>query len=339
VDQGKDVPVCIEIDGRIPREIAVQAQANSSHGDGWNVLPARRTGGRNAQGRNVLRFEAVLKNVRDPLRYRVVAGSARSPTYEIAVRYPLAVQKFEVTLTPPSYTGVQASTLSGGNFTAIAGSNAQLRIMLDAPCTTAYLNTELAGHRGTDRQPRNRRIPLDIDQSTLTGQMHLESDLFYLIEALSPDGRCLPLKRYRVVVRQDQAPQVHFEQPDEMLEVHSLAELAMRVRVDDDFGLARAGIVFQVNDGQEQTLVLKQFGQAPEKDMQGESVAVQSQRIRQAILEKVLALEEHSLSPTESVTYYAFAEDNLPCGAHRTQTDLRFIDIRPFKRVYVVGGS
>ena len=51
-------------------------------------------------------------------------------------------------------------------------------------------------------------------------------------------------------------------------------------------------------------------------------------------LEEKLALETLDLTPTESVTYYAFVEDNFPGGSRRIETDLRFIDIRPFKRTY-----
>ncbi len=52
-----------------------------------------------------------------------------------------------------------------------------------------------------------------------------------------------------------------------------------------------------------------------------------------------MLLEEHELSPTQAITYYAFAEDNFPDGARRTETDLRFVDIREFKRFYKVGGT
>jgi len=53
----------------------------------------------------------------------------------------------------------------------------------------------------------------------------------------------------------------------------------------------------------------------------------------------MLLLEEHELTPTDSITYYAFAEDGFPDGPRRTVTDLRFIDVRPFKRIYKVGGT
>src|SRR5262249_48083893 len=39
-------------------------------------------------------------------------------------------------------------------------------------------------------------------------------------------------------------------------------------------------------------------------------------------------------SQQDSVMYYAFAEDIKPGQAQRTETDLRFIDIRPFRRNY-----
>ncbi len=118
-----------------------------------------------------------------------------------------------------------------------------------------------------------------------------------------------------------------FEQPDEALEVHPIAEVLNRIRVGDDFGLTKAGIVFQFNNGDEQTLILKDFraGARPIPDHCGTP--------GDALLEKLAA------SPTDSLTYYAFAEDNYPAGARRTETDLRYIDIRPFKREYKLADS
>ena len=53
----------------------------------------------------------------------------------------------------------------------------------------------------------------------------------------------------------------------------------------------------------------------------------------------MLLLEKLAASPTDSLTYYAFAEDNYPAGPKRTETDLRYIDIRPFKREYKMAES
>ena len=55
-----------------------------------------------------------------------------------------------------------------------------------------------------------------------------------------------------------------------------------------------------------------------------------------AALEKVLPLEFFELTQKDSVMYFAFAEDNRPDSPQRTETDMRFIDIRPFKRTYQI---
>ena len=137
----------------------------------------------------------------------------------------------------------------------------------------------------------------------------------------------LPKNRYRIDVLEDRPPRVAFEQPDEALEVHPIAEVLNRIRVGDDFGLTRAGIVFQFNDGDEQTLVVKDFTAEPAKAR------------TTAALQEMLLLEKLAASPTDSLTYYAFAEDNYPAGAKRTETDLRYLDIRPFKREYKLAES
>ena len=118
-----------------------------------------------------------------------------------------------------------------------------------------------------------------------------------------------------------------FEQPDEALEVHPIAEVLNRIRVGDDFGLTKAGIVFQFNNGDEQTLIVKDFTAEPAKAR------------TTAALQEMLLLEKLAASPTDSLTYYAFAEDNYPAGARRTETDLRYLDIRPFKREYKLAES
>jgi hypothetical protein len=132
---------------------------------------------------------------------------------------------------------------------------------------------------------------------------------------------------YKIEVLEDRAPRVAFEQPDEALEVHPIAEVLNRIRVGDDFGLTRAGIVFQFNNGEEQTLIVKDFTGEPAKNRTGAS------------LQEMLLLEKLAASPTDSLAYYAFAEDNYPGGARRTETDLRYLDIRPFKREYKLAES
>ncbi|MBI3861502.1 MAG: hypothetical protein HY290_06370, partial [Planctomycetia bacterium] len=121
---------------------------------------------------------------------------------------------------------------------------------------------------------------------------------------------------------------------NEALEVHTLAEVLMRLRARDDFGLTKAGIVFQVNNEEEHTLLKQDFEEAlAEAEKEAANGKLPPPRT-QAVLEKLLPLEHFELTARDSVTYYAFAEDNFPGGARRAESDLRFIDIRPFRRQY-----
>jgi hypothetical protein len=115
--------------------------------------------------------------------------------------------------------------------------------------------------------------------------------------------------------------------------VHTLAELPMRVRVRDDYGLTKAGVIFQVNNEQEIPLIAEDFATVAKAANEVEQTGHVSPTTQKA-LERILPLEHFELTQKDSVMYFAFAEDNLPDRPQRTETDMRFIDIRPFKRQY-----
>ena len=78
----------------------------------------------------------------------------------------------------------------------------------------------------------------------------------------------------------------------------------------------------KVGDGTMRTLWEKEFA-GPETP-------------RSSRAQPVLFLEEHPVTFQDAVTYFAFVEDNRPGDGGRTATELRFIDIRPYKREYQI---
>jgi hypothetical protein len=114
-----------------------------------------------------------------------------------------------------------------------------------------------------------------------------------------------------------------FRKPQEQLEVTPTTEVALHLDASDDFGLAKVGIEYQINGGAKRTLW--------EQDFEGNRDKLTTA--------PVLYLEDHQLNFDDAVTYYAFAEDYRG-AAKRTRSELRFVDIRPYKREYqVVDGS
>lgn len=324
IDQGTGVRIGVVLKGRSRRTVILQTRAAGRPDDPWTTAPMKpKDGGPGVEAEDPRVAE--IAKVKDPLVYRVVAGPVASPAYHIGVRYPLSMKMFEVLLRPPAYTAVAPGVVKGGDFQAIEGTAATFRIRFDsAPAEAALVLTNpTARTRPGDPAPEPLRLALEARDGVHTATLTLARSGRYAIEARTAAGRVLPRNRYQIDVQEDRPPRVTFELPDEALEVHPIAEVVHRVRVGDDFGLTRAGIVVRFNDGEEETLIARDF--APGADGKPATLAG---------LAETLLLEKYQATPTSSVTYYAFAEDNYPSGARRTETDLRYIDIRPFQREY-----
>ena len=314
----------------------------------------------------VAKFDRLMKGV----EYRVTAGELSSPVYRIDIRRPLRMDEIKIELTPPSYTGQPMSVSLDPNLSVLQGTVAKFDITFDKPVKSAAIVlaprkkprddddknepevVPLRSHHAPRDEPNGEtaHIPTSDQKSsessdvrlvtrsvttTLTASLTLNEDRNYSIIADAEDGTKLPENKYRIRVREDQPPQVTIEEPTDAVEVHSLAELPMRIRVRDDYGLSRAGIIFQINNEQQIPLIAQDFETvvAAAKEV-AESGKVST--TTQAALAKVLPLEVFELTQKDSLMYFAFAEDNRPENPQRTETDMRFIDIRPFKRTFQV---
>jgi len=322
VDQGDSVPVAVELKGRPRKSVVLQTRTAGKADADWKSRKL------DEPAKGASRREIVVEKVKDPVEYRAVAGPAASGTFAIRVRYPLAIQDFRIEVKSPAYTGLDPKTTQGGEVQAVEGSVATFRIAFDASPSEAALELVDPSPKPLKKgeaapSPARSIVPLKREGDALVATLDLVKDLDYQVVARTLDGRVLPRNKHRIDVREDRAPRVVFDEPEEALEVHPIAEVRHRARVDDDFGLTRAGIVFRFNDGEEKTLILKDFPLAP-----GEKPKTS------ATLEEMLAIETLGATPQDSITYYAFAEDNYPGTPRRTETDLRYIDFRAFKREY-----
>ncbi len=329
VDEGDSVKVSLELRGRTQRDVVLLTRSLGDDDVSWQEVEL--TAADVVSDEPHLRMYAVnVDSIQEPLEYRVIAGPARSEPFRVDVRRSLSIEAIEVNLTPPAYTLIGQSTVSEGDFSAIDGTRATFRITLDRSAESARMI--LSSHADSDASETvEKEMLLAVDGATLTASLDVTDDLTYSIVAKAADGMQTRENKYRIRVRKDRAPQVWIEEPREALEVHSLAEVLLRMRVRDDFGLVRAGIVFEVNNEEEYTLLERDFRQILEQAREaGEALRPQTF----SALEELLPLEFFELTQKDSVTYYAFAEDNYPANSHVTETDLRFIDIRPFRRLY-----
>ncbi|HJT33863.1 MAG TPA: DUF4175 family protein [Pirellulales bacterium] len=329
VKEGESLAVQATVAGRLGDHVLFQSRRLDDETGEWRdeLLP---TESAQQSGERQWTFEAPLERIRRPLEYRFVAASATSEIYRVDVRYPLKIANMRAAVQPPAYTRLKESMVEGGDIAALVGSQVKLTIKLDREPQAAWIEMQDA-RRSRDAEPP-RRTPLAVNGLELSTEFEVTGDKTFAIVAQSADGMELADNKHRLRARQDEAPQVWFESPSEALEVHTLAEVLMRIRVSDDFGLSRAGIMFEVNNEEEYPLLAEDFDfEAAAEELQ--TTGELTPKTREA-LEKVLPLEHFQLSQQDSVMYYAFAEDIRPGSPQRTETDLRFVDIRPFRRTY-----
>ena len=179
---------------------------------------------------------------------------------------------------------------------------------------------------GAIDDPSRTTVPLEIQGTRLSGTLpKVSAEQAYEIVAEAADGVALDPARYRIQVQPDEPPSLKFVRPEEELAVIPTAEVPIEIQADDDFGLARVGISYRVGKGPEESLLLRDHTDQP--------LTVRALTM--------LYLEKHKLTYTDNITYHAFVEDNRPDSPHRVVSELRFIDILPYKQAYqyVEGGG
>ncbi len=202
----------------------------------------------------------------------------------------------------------------------IDGSDVQFALEMNREPQSAALELETTG----DASPRT--IPLAIEGTKLTGMISkVVAEQTYAIVARAADGVELDRTSYQIKIQRDEPPTVRFLRPEEELAVIATAEVPIEVAAADDFGVARVGISCKVGNGPEESLDLRDHTDQP--------LTVRAMA--------TLYLEKHKLTYTDGITYYAFVEDNHPVKPHRVVSELRFIDILPYKQTfqYVEGGG
>ncbi len=284
-------------------------------------------------------LSAVLSDLRQDIEFEVLAGPRALPEGLIRVLQPLTLEKSEVRIVPPSYTGRPEETLTTLDMKVLEGSTVELELEFNRPAAEASL-TRL--ERASDLLPQGNSevsvkdsviattgpdsawIPLQLQNNIAVGTLtDLRKNVSFTLSAHTADGMSLNSQQINIRVQPDLKPRVQFIEPPEELIVTATTEIPMIVEAGDDLGLHKVGVMFQIGSGPIQTLL--------EQDAGGSTDVFR--------LTTLMMLEEHRLTIQDAVTYYAFAEDNYFDQPRRTTTPLRFIDIRPYKMEFQIADS
>lgn len=184
-------------------------------------------------------FEIRLAGIEASFSYHVRAGDARSREFRVTVVRPPEVKNLDVTIEPPAYAELPARVERGstGNVEALRGSLVRLDLEATQPLASAEILRRGAG-------------PIDMERvspSAWRAAIPLLADVEYSFSLASESGATSPeiAPRRRLKALPDLPPECAILDPPEDVEVSaaSPAGFAVRIRVADDVGLARAALL------------------------------------------------------------------------------------------------
>jgi len=152
----------------------------------------------------------------------------------------------------PAYTGLPRQTIEGstGDLHALRGTHVQIEMRSLRTVRQAGLLMGDSGEAGV--------LAAEVNRGKLTASLDLSESGAYRIWLQPFLGRPLREDRaHRIAVDSDQPPEVDVVGPADRLELPTPRPVEVAYHARDDFGLSEVALVYRVNDGADQRLLLK----------------------------------------------------------------------------------
>lgn len=303
VQSGADLTVDAQLVGNTAPVVAQLLQAPQDSDD-WQ--PAAM----DSQGDG--RFRLTLSALSRSFRYKVLAGAAASPVFDVAVVRPPRVARIDVAYAYPSSLGLAPRTEEdGGDIYGPEGTAVTVTVHTDAPVAQGQMVL------GPDKN-----LSLGVQSPTvLKGELQISENGSYRVALADADGmKSQGDTEYFIRILDDRPPEVHVVRPASDRRVTRLDEVEIVAEAQDDFGVAALDLVYAVRGGREKTVPLP---------IPSHSTSVSAQHM--------LYLEDMDVSPGDFVSYYVRARD-LARGkkSSESRSDIFFLEVRPFEEEFTL---
>ncbi len=256
------------------------------------------------------KYEGMLFDLAAPIEYFVEAEGVKSAIYTLKVVDLPYVQRLELELHFPAYTGLAPRKIEdGGDLAVLKGTEVRVKV---TPTMTAK--------GGQILFQDEVKVPLTVAaDSTLTATFKAEKDGFYRFELDAPSGeRVSASPQYTIDVLTDQGPSVSIAKPGRDTNASPIEEVFVEARAEDDFGVKDLELVYSINGAAEKSIRL----------FDGKS------RLAEVTAGHTFYLEELNVKAGDFVSYYARAADNDTNGGKRQTSDIYFLQIRPLRKEF-----
>ena len=258
-----------------------------------------------------------LSNVQSNAVYSVVYDGQQGERYRLSVfEYP-ALKSSQARLDYPEFTGRDDKVINNTRrLTAVEGTGLTFDFQFNKPLTSALLKArdgegeDIPLQQLADGSPRFQLLRDFSESGEFRYELHLE-------DADERTNRFPSLYVFNVL--ENAAPALKFEAPAGDIEVSAIEEMRLQGVVRDDFGLADAGIGYQL------------AGEEP----QYVSLAADGLSTNKLAVAHVLRMEDLGVEVGQVVSYFLWADDRDRDGElRRGYSDLFFATVRPFEEIF-----
>ncbi len=239
-------------------------------------------------------FRYTLAGVRDTLFYSVRASTQSSPLYSISILERPILRTLQLKVTPPAYANMEAYFLDEniGDVSALEGTRVNL---------SGFANKQL--NSGFLLFSDSSQVPLDINNRNVKSNFIIRKDDVYAIHLLDEFDitNDEPIE-YKIRMIPDNYPFVRIVLPGKDIDLGEDMVLPLAIEAQDDFGLSKLRLGFQIISGGEGEVDSSRFVfqeiQGYEKNTDQLNIALQWE------------LAQMEMYPTDVLVYFVEAYDN-----------------------------
>ena len=251
-------------------------------------------------------WDVVFTGKTADIEVKVVAGDAKVEEKTIAYRPLPKLLESKAIIAYPEYTGLEPETVAGGDIRTVEGSAATWDFTFNV--RPDRITWSIGGETPVELSAKEGAT-YSISSEVKVGKAQGELAIYHA------DGERLDAWRFEVEGVVDKLPVVEIVEPTKDLELISTAEMPIRIRAKDDFGVAEIGLVLDAA-GERRWIV---------------ETVIDAKNQRQVNEIAQMMLDQIPLKITDNVRIHAYALDHKPRGGPRAVSPLRSVDIKQFQ--------
>ena len=245
-------------------------------------------------------FSYTIVNVREQLRYRILAGEVTSEWYDVTILQRPVVRGLQVTLTAPSYTNLPTLSLPPGTGDIVALPGTRAEISLRSNDSRAYVVFA------------SGRVDTLSEGDTSSGSFTIRGPDTYHILLENREGiRNLDPITFEITPQVDLTPTVLIREPEARADLDLEAQVSVLIQLRDDYGFRDLKIWWRLSESR--------FSDPMEQPVALSIPLLQPQRLDQQVFFLWDLTETTSLDiiPGDVIEYYAEVRDNDFVGGYK----------------------